>query len=180
MALGSGGPRELMRLEHMLGNWSEPEIKKIESIYTGERPTKMERKALQAMLWLGEATLPASNSSKFAKVSIAFETAVGGDAKGDDELKEIGITEMLAERTAFLLGDDRESRMSWHKAVKKLYGSRSKVMHGELDPISNEELTRWAYLVWTATRALLNGLHAWNSVEDFVRWVRVQRYTLPT
>ena len=179
-AIGSGGPDQYMRLERMLRNWSAAEIAALEKIYMKRSPSRMERKVLRALLWLGEATLPADNASKFARLAIAFETAVGGEPSADDQLREIGITEMLAERTAFLLGRCRETRLSWHQAVKKLYGSRSKVMHGELDPINDDELTRWAFLVWSAVRRILGRVSEFRDVEQFARWVRSQRYTLPT
>ena len=169
-----------MRLEDMIRNYSLKEIECVERIYLKQRPSKMEWKALRALHWLGEATFPADIASKFAKLSIAFETAVGGQVRGDDQLKEIGITQMLAERTAFLLGKNRQTRLDWHRAVVKLYGSRSKVMHGELEPISEEDLKKWAFLVWKVVRALLNRVSEFTTVEQFEHWVRTQRYMLPS
>lgn len=169
-----------MELEDLIRNYSLAEAREVERIYSIDRPTRMETKVRQALLWLGDATFPADNQSKFAKLSIAFETAVGGAPSRDDQLKEIGITQMLAERTAFLLGSGRVERLDWHRAVTKLYGSRSKVMHGETDPITDDELAKWAYLVWIAVRALLNRVSELRSVEDLETWVRSQRYSLPS
>ncbi len=169
-----------MELEELMSNYSLAEVREVERIYVSDEQTKMERKVLQALLWLGEATFPADNPSKFAKLSIAFETAVGGAPSRDDQLREIGITQMLAERTAFLLGSGLVERLDWHRAVTKLYGSRSKVMHGETDPITDDELAKWAYLVWIAVRALLNRVSELRTVEDLETWVRSHRYSLPT
>ncbi len=180
MSMAASPILAFMELEDMLSNYSESEIRLVERIFLKERPTKIERKALQALSWLGDATFPASNASKFAKLAIAFETAVGGEPSGDYQLREIGITEMLAERTAFLLGRDAENRLLWHKWVKTLYGSRSRVMHGEVEPISESDLSKWALLVWMATRAVLGRTREFSTVEDVARWVRKQRYTLPT
>jgi hypothetical protein len=143
-----------------------------------EHPSKLENKALQSLIWLGEATFPAEKASKFAYLSIAFESAVGGEAN-DEVLKEIGITQMLAERTAFLLGRSLEQRRGWHRAVTKLYGSRSRVMHGDSDPVSDSELTGWALLVWKAARATLRISADLSNVEQLADWVRTQRYVLP-
>ena len=169
-----------MSLEDMLRNYTAEEIGLLERIYSAPSLSKMERKILQTHYWLGDATFPADNASKFAKLSIAFETAVGGQVKGDDQLREIGITQMLAERTAFLLGQDMGIRLSWHRSVTELYGSRSRVMHGEVDPISDDDLTKWAFLVWKVARALLNRTSQFATVEQFERWVRNQRYSLPS
>ena len=169
-----------MELEELMSNYSLAEVREVERIYVSDRQTAMEIKVLQALSWLGEATFPADNASKFAKLSIAFETAVGGAPSRDDQLREIGITQMLAERTAFLLGSGRVERLDWHRAVTKLYGSRSKVMHGETDPITDDELAKWAYLVWIAVRALLNRVTQFKTVDDLETWVRSQRYSLPS
>ena len=169
-----------MELEKLMRNYSAREIQAVERIYLAERTTMIETKVRQALSWLGDSTFPADNPSKFAKLSIAFETAVGGAPSRDDQLREIGITQMLAERTAFLLGKDQAERIEWHRAVTKLYGSRSKVMHGDTDPITDDELAKWAYLVWIAVRALLNRVSEFSTVEQFESWVRGQRYSLPS
>lgn len=179
MSMARSPTLAFMELDHMLRNYSSREVALVEAVFIKSNPTKMERKLLQALYWMGDATFPASNASRFAKLAVAFETAVGGEPSGDDQLKEIGITEMLAERTAFILGSNRDTRLLWHKWVKLLYGSRSRVMHGDVEPISNGELTKWARLVWTAVRAMLNRADRFSTVEDFARWVREQRYTLP-
>ncbi|HUF52681.1 MAG TPA: hypothetical protein VMR52_02755 [Dehalococcoidia bacterium] len=169
-----------MSLEAMLSNYSATEIERVRGIYDNSSRTAVENKVLQALFWLGEATFPSETSAKFAHLSIAFETAVGGEASGDSYLRDIGITQMLAERTAFLLGTNRESRIGIHKSVAALYGSRSKVMHGETEPISEAELTRWVYVVWQTTRAMLDLSSNLATVEDFAMWCRKLRYTLPT
>ncbi len=179
MSMATSPPFALMKLEGLMRNYTGHEIDTVERIYLSERPSKMERKVLQALFWLGEATYPASISSKFARLAIALETAIGGEAGRAEQLREIGIAQMLAERAAFLLGGDRDSRLAWHRAVTELYGLRSRLMHGETSPISDDELTRWAYLVWSAIRAVLNRVSDFQTVEGFAAWVRSQRYTLP-
>ncbi len=174
MALGSGGVKDLIHLERMLRNWSEDEITSLERIYTNERPSKVERKVLQALFWLGEATFPASNISRFVRLAVAFESAIGGESR---RLSEIGVTEMLAERTAFVLGGRADARLAWHGQVKRLYGLRSRVMHGDMDSVPDDDLTRWAFLVWKTVRAMLNRTSQFSTVEEFADWIRTQRYT---
>jgi hypothetical protein len=164
-----------MDLDSMLQNYTNTEIQRVKHIYETPGRSKMENKALQALLWLGEATFPGEIASKFAHLAIAFESAIGGEAS-DDSLKEIGITQMLAERTAFLLGNDRQTRLHWHRFVVRLYGSRSRVMHGEADPVSLADLNRWVYLVWSVVRAMLRLSLEISTVEELAAWIREQRY----
>ncbi len=178
MSLGSGGPGEFMRLENMIRNWSSQEVQTLDRIYVKQNRTKMENKLLQAMFWLGEATFPASNDSRFSKLAIAFETAVGGDAKSR-QLKEIGVREMLAERTAFVLGVGPKARHLIHRAVSGLYGIRSDLFHGEANRVTDGELSNWALLVWATVRSMVNRCEQFKTVEQFATWVRQQRYSLP-
>lgn len=176
MSMAASPLLSFMKLDHMVGNYTGAEIRLVEEIYLKEEPTKVERKIVQALAWLGEATFPAKNPSKYARLSVAFETAVGGLAKS---LTEIGVTQLLAERTSFLLGTHTEDRMKLHTAVTDLYGIRSKLFHGEAQPVDGGVLARWAMLVWMAVRALLRRSSEIKSVRQLVNWTRRQRYSLP-
>jgi len=176
-ALNESFRKPAASVEELVSNYSSHEISRLEKIYLDSRRSQIKERVLRAQYWLADATLPTDNSSRFARLSIAFETAIGSEASTESRTTEIGITQMLAERTAFLLGRDRETRLQLHKAVAELYGTRGKVMHGELDLIDNQRLARWAYLVWSIVREMLNRSGDFGTVDDLARWVRSQRYT---
>jgi hypothetical protein len=154
----------------LVANYTEAELRLLERIYSSPQKTKMERKSLQAHYWMGDSTMPGSSEEKFAKLALAFESAIGAEAR---RVNEIGITEMLAERAAFLLGDTPDARIQWHDAVKDLYGLRSKVLHGESTPVSDEQLLKWGFLVWNTVRAVLSQTHRFKNVDDLAAWIRV-------
>lgn len=163
-------------LPHILLNYSVEQIARLEEIYQRRTPSPIEEKVLGAHYWLGDATFPGSNEEKYTKLTLAFEAAIGGEAK---KFTEIGVTEMLAERTAFLLGKDQTTRMTWHRVVKDLYAVRSRILHGDRSPVDDSTLTRWAFLVWNVVLEMLRRSTRFKTMDDLVDWVRQQRYSHP-
>lgn len=144
--------------------------------------TNMENKFLDGMHWLGEAAKPDTNRARFAKISFALETLVGGEPE-DHELKVRGITAMLAERAAFIAGKDLEERKEIDKDIRKYYGMRSDIVHGRKRDIPLSDIDSFGILVRRVALALLEKLDELGSnlstVEKLESWVKTQRYTLP-
>ena len=86
-----------------------------------------------------------------------------------------GITQQLADRCAYLLGHDLESTIEIAKRVKKLYGVRSKIVHGGGKPTAEELFD----LVELASDAILNFVQrGFSSFEEFEMWVHHLRYSV--
>ena len=143
----------------------------------------MENKLLNSIHWLAESTKPDTNNSKFAKISFALETLIGGEPKDDEELKARGITAMLAERAAFIAGRDLNDRLAIDRDIRTYYGKRSNIFHGGEGDVSLDEIDRFGELVRRLALALLEKLDELkdviSDVESLGRWVREQKYTLP-
>lgn len=160
-------------LSDLLRNYLPQDIDRLERIYLSPSKSKIERKVLQSHYWMGDATMPGSNAEKYTKLALAFEAAIGGEA---EKVAAIGITEMLAERVAFLLGDDQVERLQWHSSVRALYRLRSKIMHGDSALVSDGELVRWAFIVSKVAKKMLRLTNEFRTVEDLDTWVRNMRY----
>ena len=142
----------------------------------------MEDKLLDGIHWLGEAAKPDINRARFAKISFALETLIGGEPQ-DEELKVRGITAMLAERAAFIAGKDLKERKKIDKDIRKYYAMRSEIVHGGKRDIPLTDIDNFGILVRHLALALLEKLVELGSnlstVEKLESWVKTQRYTLP-
>jgi len=142
---------------------------------------KMEKKVHDSIHWLAESTKPDTNNSKFAKISFALETLIGGEASEED-LKVRGITAMLAERAAFIAGKDLEDRQSIDKEIRKFYGMRSGIVHGSEGEVSLDDIDNFGQIVRRLALSILDKIDKLgdeiNTVDKLESWVKLQRYTL--
>jgi len=142
----------------------------------------MENKLLDGIHWLGEAAKPDTNRARFVKISIALETLAGGEPK-DEELKVRGITAMLAERAAFIVGKDLADRQQIDKDTRTHYRTRSEIVHGDRRDVPLSDVDNFAELARRVALALLEKLDKLgdelSTVGKLETWVRNQRYTLP-
>lgn len=142
----------------------------------------MEKKLFDSTHWLAEATKPDTNNAKFAKISFALETLLGGEPK-DEDLKVRGITAMLAERAAFIAGKDVDERLLIDKYIRIYYGKRSNIVHGGEEEVSMEDIDGFGELVRRVVLAILYKLDELrdeiSNVDKLEIWVKKQRYTLP-
>ncbi|MCX6009430.1 MAG: HEPN domain-containing protein [Chloroflexi bacterium] len=144
--------------------------------------SNMENKLLDAIHWLAESTKQDTYRARFAKISFALETLIGGEPK-DEELKVRGITAMLAERAAFIAGQNLEDRIDVDKDIRKYYGMRSDIVHGGEKDVLLSDINDFGILVRRLAFALLEKLDKMGSnlstVEELEMWVKTQRYALP-
>lgn len=145
---------------------------------TGLNPEhKMRAKLLTGFRWIGEATKPDVISARFAKLSFALEALIGGEPKGEKWLTSRGLTAMLAERAAFLVGSSAENRLSIDRDVRDFYGLRSGIVHGKSDKITGKDLLGFAHLVRTVAWSLLTKIDEFSSIDVLQCWVQRQRYS---
>jgi hypothetical protein len=138
--------------------------------------TEMQRKLLSGLRWIGEATKPDTLASRYLKISTALEYLIGGESS-KEHLTTRGITATLAERAAFLLGENKDQRILLDREVKKFYGLRSKIVHGNRDAIDQSDFFRFSLLVRKIALALCYKISTFRRVEDLQKWVLGQRYT---
>lgn len=168
--------------KHILSKLEQPQWNLINKLILKKRPNKMEKKLLTSVHWLAESTKPDTNTSKFAKISFALETLLGGEPE-DKDLKARGITAMLAERAAFIAGTDLDDRRAIDKDVRKYYGIRGNIVHGGERDVSLDDIDNFGQLVRRFSLAMLEKLdklgHEISDIHKLENWVKDQRYTLP-
>jgi len=90
---------------------------------------------------------------------------------------------MLAERAAFIAGQELSDRLAIDKNIRKYYGMRSDIVHGGGKDISADDIEGFGTLVRRLAFALLTRLNEpgnkLNTVDSLASWIKTQRYTLP-
>lgn len=86
-----------------------------------------------AIEWAFDSLTNDNNTLAFIQACIGLEAILG-----DDETKD-NITATLADRCSYLLGDSISARKSIRENFKKLYGIRSKVVHGRKAYLDDEQ-----------------------------------------
>jgi hypothetical protein len=137
--------------------------------------TPMSAKIMRGFRWMGQASKPDTVSARFAKLTFALENLIGGEPQ-DEKLSSIGLTAMLAERSAFLVSENPEDRKKVDADVRRFYGKRSDIVHGRLVDIGDEDLKGFAYLVRCVAWSLLRRRDQIKTIDDLQTWVKEQRY----
>lgn len=138
--------------------------------------TEMQGKLISGLVWLGEATKPDILPARYLKLSTALEFLVGGESN-NELLTTRGITATLAERSAFLLGNDREHRSSIDQKVRKYYGLRSKIIHGHASSIDSKVFVAFGDLVRQIAFALCREFSSFITFDEFQVWITKLRYS---
>ncbi len=125
------GPSPIINLElrtRLLSKLESHQWKEISQLLQKSEHSRrpMENKLLDGIHWLAEATMPDIYQTRFSKIAFALEALIGGESKN---LKTEGITAMLAERAAFIAGQDLGDRLDIHENIGKYYGMRSDIVH---------------------------------------------------
>lgn len=176
------GPMQVELKKHILSELEQAQWKLISESIQQTHYTKMEKKLRDSMHWLSESTKPDTNNAKFAKISFALETLIGGEAQ-DEELKVRGVTSMLAERAAFIGGRGLDDRCAIDKDIRKYYGMRGGIVHGGGENASLDDIDNFGQLVRRLVLALMEKLEETGDeigdVDGLEKWLKVQKYTLP-
>lgn len=141
---------------------------------TGEIHTKL----ISGFKWLGEATKPDSLEARFAKIAFSLETFIGGEAS-DSNISSRGISAMLAERAAFLVGHDYNSRYSTDRDIRNFYGKRSAIAHGRTSIITPSDFETFGNLVREVGWSLLERADKFSTINELQKWVGDLKYSVP-
>lgn len=141
--------------------WRCLEQRKHKSKSLGERIRR-------AVLWFDKAVNFDEPDAQFVGLATALEILLIGESNAS-------ITQQLADRCAFLLGDDLESTIACAVHVKKLYGVRSGIVHSGKEPTASEvvEMTQ------LASRVILDFVQRnFRSFEHFEEWIKRLHYSV--
>jgi hypothetical protein len=170
------GPADLELRQHIVTKLDQSHWELLSYTLAKETLTKMQYKLLRGIQWLGESTKPDTNDSKYVKICFALETMIGGEPR-DEDLKVRGVTAMLAERAAFILGTNREDRLNIDKLIRKHYGRRSIIVHDGKADVSLRELDEFGILIRKLTVALLEKCNEFPDINKLEEWIKNKRYS---
>jgi hypothetical protein len=184
LAQVGSGATQLELKKNILSKLEQPQWELIDKLIQKTDPSKMESKLQNGIHWLSESTKPDTNNSKFVKISVALETLIGGEPKQDEELKVRGITAMLAERTAFIMGENLNDRLAIDKDIRTYYGIRSDIVHGNIKVVSPDHINEFGKLIRRLALALMVKLDELGDIlsntNELEGWVKKQKYSLPS
>ena len=100
--------------------------------------SELETRIINAVNWIGMAVAEKNHAIAFTQAILAVECLLQYQQSGEPISKSIVAS--IGEEVAFLLGRDLESRKSWEKKFKQLYGIRSKISHGKSTDITVYEV----------------------------------------
>jgi hypothetical protein len=92
----------------------------------------------------------------FVQLSVALEAVLGVDAKKD------GVTERLADRCAYLIGNNVDERKKIRKEFEKFYSVRSDLIHGRSKRLNNEESIQLYWGAYTLDKVIGRELDLYN------------------
>ena len=127
------------------------------------------RSIRRALEWQFDAICDEDATTRFIKHCIGLEALLA------EQSEEMGITEQLADRCAFLLGDTADERAKRRTMMREVYRLRSKIVHGSVSGLSHKDT-----LISSRAENLLSSLLAveLDSVEKW--WARrLKRLTKP-
>jgi hypothetical protein len=87
----------------------------------------------RSLEWAFDAGIDEDEHMRFIKTCIGLEAAIA------EQSEEVGITEQLADRCAFLLNKTSTARMETRNSMRDIYKLRSKLVHGAASGLTSSE-----------------------------------------
>ena len=124
-----------------------------------ESLNSLERAVQVSIRWLGRSIVAPTTTDAFTLCAITMERLLICDG-------ESTTTETLSDRTAFLIGSSPDSRAAVHRAVKRLYDIRSKIVHAGYEGVEIPQLIEIENLALLTLREILKLSKTLTSHED--------------
>lgn len=103
--------------------------------HLNKKISKMEARLLNASIALGESSMSKNIKNSIIYTSMALEILFSYD---EGSLYQKSIGEKLSDTFAFIVGEDKESRLNASKTIKVFYRLRSALVHGGETKINND------------------------------------------
>ncbi|MEN1995346.1 hypothetical protein [Stenotrophomonas bentonitica] len=108
----------------------------------GRALSRADARLINASRWYFDSHCGASDQVRFVQVCTALEVLLGDEGQG----KETGLSTLMANRCAYLLGNSEVARRNIISAFKKGYQIRSKIVHTGKNKLSSEESDMLHYM----------------------------------
>lgn len=133
--------------------------------------TQLERVIVTAIRWLGRSVNASDVPEQVLSLAIALERLMIPDNE------QGGKADSLAQRLAFLVGEDVDNRMAIYEQGKKLYRLRSDVVHDGKISVSVDDLQKLENYSCMALVKMAQHLTEWQTHNDFVYWAKRQTFS---
>ena len=134
--------------------------------------TELERVIVTAIRWLGRSITASDVPEQVLSLAIALERLMIPD--NDRSAK----AESLAQRLAFLVGEDTDGRMSIFDQGKKLYRLRSDVVHDGRVQVPVADIQALETYSCLALVKMAQRLQDWQTHSDFMYWAKKQVFSV--
>lgn len=140
------------------------------------KPKSLEERIRRSVMWFDKAVNFDESDAQFVGLATALEILLTSEANINNPFSTwSGIAQQLADRCAFLMGHDLESRLEVVRRVKDLYGTRSGIVHGGKAPTTTELIE----MVQLVSLVILNFIQCdFTSFEHFEGWIRQLQYSI--
>lgn len=140
-------------------------------------PNKLQKRILASVEWIGKGMRDIDTAKAFVQFLIAFEALLTFKERGT--MVSPSIASQLAEFSAYIVGDDFDSRLEVEKSVKKLYDRRSAVAHGGSQSVLESEVIEALKIVRNLIKRITTNpeLSAMTSMDQLQDWVQRKKYT---
>ena len=105
----------------------------------------METRVKEAIIWISEATHQNDDAIAYMQCFLALEAIL----MEQDGFINKSITAQISEYVAFIIGKDKDERISFEKEIKDLYSIRSSIAHGKNKKGISQQLVRIFIIVKT-------------------------------
>ena len=156
------------KLKHLKENCYLDQLGSILAKDTKSR-NDLEKRIINAIRWIGTGIHSGSECDKFLMFVIALESLL---MKRNEE----GKSSPIAERCAFLLSDKFDRRTQIDKEVIAAYNTRSEIVHEGQTEITAEQVGSAQWLAISCLFSVCHRLSEWQTLDDLIKWVKMQRY----
>lgn len=153
------------KLQHLVRHCSFDELSAVLGKPEADR-TQIERVIVTAIRWLGRSVNASDVPEQVLSLAIALERLMIPDSE------QGGKADNLAQRLAFLVGDNVDNRMAIYERGKKLYRLRSDVVHDGKTLVSVDDLQNLENYSCMALVKMAQHLTEWQTHNDFVYWAK--------
>jgi Apea-like HEPN len=131
-----------------------------------------ERALLNAVHWCADAMVQHQPANRFLSLMICLETLFG---RGEGT----AITELLTERVAVTITPVVSDRQAVKESMERAYSKRSKISHGEVRGVKDQEMRDAAQAVVRVMECLVQRLGEYRTLDEYHRWVDLERAKTP-
>lgn len=103
---------------------------------------KADRRLLNASRWFFDSHCGSSDQVRFVQICTALEILLGDERQG----RETGLSTLMANRCAYLLGNSNIERSNILSGFKQGYDIRSKIVHAGKNTLSSAEKGHFHYM----------------------------------